>query len=86
MYIYEITCIKHGCHFSLRSQLAEWRALANQPLAEFSPALSLSRGKETALSALSTCLHASGPDAPGTAPLEGQKFRDEDSGPTRFRG
>lgn len=86
MYIYEITCIKHRCHFSLRSQLAEWRALANQPLAEFSPALSLSRGKETELSALPTCVHASDPGAPGRARLENQKIRDGDSGPTHFRG
>lgn len=82
MYIYEITCIKHRCHFSLRSQLAEWRALASQPLAEFSPALSLSGGKETVLSALSVCVYA----GPRENTFGGSENQDEDSGPTCFRG
>ena len=83
----EIAChIKHRCHFSLRSQLAERKGLAYQPVGEFSPALSLSRGKESALSALCACVHASEPGGPGRARLEGQSVGDEDSGPTRFRG
>lgn len=88
-YIYKITCrIKHRCHFGLRSQLAEQKGLACQPVGEFSPALSLSSGKETALLVSVPLSMLASPVAEGEHIWRVREWRwgGEDSGPTHFRG
>lgn len=78
-------CIKHRCHFSLRSQLAEQKSLTYQPVAEFSPALSLSRRRDSTLAACCACVCTSKSSGLRGACLEGQRVGMRTQVPLSFR-